>query len=154
MNMKKEEHMAKTDEKPSKNFKVLGIALVIIGIGIILYLVFFGIGSGARDDHASVTEINNQAKQNPVVLYFWADGCPPCAQQKPIIEDLEDEYEGNVTFFWFNYGNHGDLTNHYEVLGTPTTIIINQSEKTRKFTGLYEEKEIAAAIDDALDTYN
>jgi thioredoxin 1 len=152
--MTKDNSKAKTEEKPRRNFKVLGIALVILGIGIILYLAFFGLGSNTRDDNASLTDINNEAKENPVVLYFWADGCPPCAEQKPIIKDLEDEYKGNVTFYWFNYGNHGDLTSHYKILGTPTTIVINQSEKARKFTGLYDEDEIASAIDDALKTYN
>lgn len=140
-------------EEPS-NKKLLAIVMIIIGIGIILYLVFIGFGSGGRDDNASKSDIARISQEQPVVLFFWGQGCAPCQEQKPVIEDLEDHYENlNVTFYWFDASRHNDLTDHYDIYGVPTTIVLNQTGSVKTFVGFSDYNSISAAIEDAIKSY-
>lgn len=143
----------KTTRKES--VKVLGIAMVIIGIGIILYLLFIGIGSDARNDDVSLNQINQESQENPVILYFWSGGCSYCEYQKPIMKDLENDYKGsNVTFYWFDAGKNKDLTDHYNIQGYPTTVLLNKSGVQEKFVGYTEYEPLATEIEVAIDSYN
>ncbi len=143
------------NQKPTTNFrKVIAIVIIIIVIGIILYLLF-GLGSNTRDDSVSLSEIENKAQEETVVLYFWGDGCIYCEQQKPVMEDIEDDYRGlNVTFYWLKYGNHNKITNHYNINGVPTTIVLNHSGRVKIFEGTSNYNSIALAIDEAIASYN
>jgi thioredoxin 1 len=146
----------KTNDKSEKkkNRVIFGIVLIIIGIGIILYLVFIGFGSDMRDDDVSLNQVKDRSKENTVVLFFWGAGCQPCKEQEPIIDDLEDDYEGaNVTFYWLDAGKHDDLTKHYNVNGVPTTIILNQNGVHKKYIGLTDYDAIAKSIEGAISTY-
>jgi len=138
----------------ASNKKLLGIVLIIIGIGIIIYLVFIGLGSSGRDDNASKSDITRISQEQPVVLFFWGQGCAPCQEQKPVIEDLEDNYKGlNVTFYWFDASRHNDLTEHYDIYGVPTTIVLNQTGPVKTFVGFSDYNTISVAIDDAIKSY-
>ena len=140
---------------PYKNYiKVLAVIFIIIGIGVTLYLLF-GSVSDSRDDDASFNEIEQNAQANPVVLFFWGEGCSPCQEQKPIITDLEEDYkDSNVTFYWFKYSNHKDLTEHYDITGIPTTIVLNHSGRVKTFVGLDDYGAISTAINDAIQSYS
>ncbi len=133
---------------------IIGLVLIIIGIGVILYLVFIGFGSDMRDDHVSLNQVKDKSQEHTVVLFFWGAGCQPCKEQEPIIDDLEDDYKGaNVTFYWLDAGKHDDLTRYYNINGVPTTIILNQTGMYKKFIGLTDYGVIAKSIDGAMSTY-
>ena len=136
------------------NLKILGIVLIIVGIGLTFYFAFAGFGSDTRDDDLSLGQINDLRSEKPVVLYFWGSGCGSCEEQKPIIHELEDDYQArNVSFYWFDAGNHDDLTNEYNVRGVPTTVVLNQGGVVENFVGLAKYDDIAAAIEDSIESY-
>jgi thiol-disulfide isomerase/thioredoxin len=146
------------NEKPkshTRNVKVFGVAMVLIGVGVIAYLLLGGLDSGGQDDDVSLTMIDDKRAEETVVLYFWGDGCIPCQQQKPIIKEIEDNYENmNVTFYWIKYDNHKDLTDHYDVTAIPTTIILNQAGRVETFVGLTERDTLSSTINNAIDSYD
>jgi len=144
----------KQKKERSTGFKVFGVVLVIIGIGIILYLLFLANTPGFRNDDVSLLEINRVSRENPVVLYFWSGGCSYCEDQKSIIEDLEQDYEDeNVTFYWLDYSKHKDLTDHYNIRGFPTTVLVNNASVQKKFVGFTGYESIAEELDAALESY-
>jgi thiol-disulfide isomerase/thioredoxin len=144
----------KKDQNKKKNIKVIGIIIAMIGIAIILYLLFIGYGSNTRSDNVTINKIEQVSQENPVVLYFWSDGCYYCNEEKPIIEDLEKEYDtSNVTFYWIDSSKNRDLTSHYDVMGYPTTIVLDQNGIVKKYIGYYNYTDIATGIDDAIATY-
>jgi hypothetical protein len=68
--------------------------------------------------------------------------------------NLENDYKGsNVTFYWFDATNHDDITNHYNVNGVPTTIILNQNGVYKKYVGKTDYSSIARSIDGSINTY-
>jgi thioredoxin 1 len=147
-----------TTEKPDKrkkpNLKILGLVLAIVGIILIVYILLAGFGylSGTRDDDVSLSQIRSEVGDNPIVLYFWSNGCSYCVQQKPIISDLEEDYR-NVTFYWLDVNNHDNIADEYDVYGVPTTVILDNNGVVKKFVGLTDQNKLENAIEDAIDSY-
>ena len=57
-------------------------------------------------------------------LFFHSGWCPYCHQQMPIIDRLEDEYAGSVTFIRINPTARPDHAKEFGVSVLPTMIII------------------------------
>jgi len=89
-------------------------------------------------------------QSQPVVVYFWADWCPICQLQGPVINDLAEDYQvlSIATFskdrqdtidylndkgikipVVFDEGN--EWANLYNVRGVPTTFIIDAQGNIR-----------------------
>ena len=67
-------------------------------------------------------------------MYFYADTCHWCQQEKPIVEELEKE---GVKFKKMNVGENRDLITQYNVEGTPTFIF-----KDKRLTGFQSKEAI------------
>jgi cytochrome c biogenesis protein CcdA/thiol-disulfide isomerase/thioredoxin len=80
-------------------------------------------------------EVHAQSESRVVrVYYFWGDGCPVCAQQKPFVDELARKYpqvkvyslevwyvQENRDMFFAMAAQHG-----FEPQGVPTTFIADQ----------------------------
>jgi thioredoxin 1 len=143
------------DQKNKPNWKILGIIVAMVGIILIIYifLASFGYLSDTRDDDVSLSEIKTETKDNAVVVYFWSTGCSYCEQQKPIISDLENDYN-NVTFYWLDVNNHAKISDEYDVYGVPTTVVLDDDGVVKKFVGYTDQDRIEDAIEDAIESYN
>jgi thiol-disulfide isomerase/thioredoxin len=96
--------------------------LVVVGLGVIgalLGICFAVDAARAQQDDAIV------------IYFFWGDGCPHCAQQKPFLEALAQRYpQVEVASFevWYDAGNQqllrqmGDAFG-FEPAGVPATFI-------------------------------
>ena len=68
------------------------------------------------------------------IYLFWGDGCPHCAEEKPVLEALAEKYPGVELHFyeiWFNEDNQElmqKMADHYgfEPTSVPTTFIGGQ----------------------------
>ncbi len=95
-----------------------------------------------------------QEKTNDINIYFfWGEGCPHCAKEKPFLEKLEDKYpQVNVQSYevWGNRENQKLLVDfgkklNANVSGVPFTVV---GEKY--FIGWYNEQSTGKAIEDAV----
>lgn len=90
------------------------------------------------------------------IYFFWGEGCPHCAKEKPFLEKLEQKYlEGKVYDFevWYNSKTRDLLIEagkklNANVSGVPFTVV---GEKY--FIGWYDEKSTGAAIEDAVGAF-
>lgn len=83
------------------------------------------------------TNTNNTNSSEKAILYFYSDSCHWCQQQKPIVQELENE---GVKFKYMDVGENRDLINQYNISGTPTFIYgekrlegYNNKEALKKF---------------------
>lgn len=71
----------------------------------------------------------------PVVIDFWAEWCGPCRMITPIIEELANEYEGQVAIGKCNVDENNDIAVKYSVRSIPTVIFIKGGEVVDKQVG-------------------
>ena len=50
-----------------------------------------------------------QSKQRVVLINFWATWCPPCVAEMPELQELYDNYKGQVDFYFVSTENKEKL---------------------------------------------
>lgn len=80
---------------------------------------------------ASGQETNYRIENNviipvgrPAVVDFYADWCPPCREYMPVVEKVESDFDGLVTFIRINVDENEQLARRYVGRGIPTTAFI------------------------------
>jgi thiol-disulfide isomerase/thioredoxin len=96
--------------------------------------------------------VSDLMKNGTVILFITQNNCPTCEQTRPMIEDLQKQYNGtNVTFTTFNIDNNTTSRNVGQVYGvsaTPTTVVLRKDGAAAIFVGVFDENIVKSAIED------
>lgn len=86
----------------------------------------------------------------PVLVDFWAPGCPPCAAIAPIVEKLAGEMAGQIKFVKVNVFQQQTTAAKYSIQGVPTLLIFNGGRVAASLIGFQPEHEIRRRLAAAL----
>ena len=92
-------------------------------------------------------EVIHKSKQVPVLVDFWGAWCSPCLTIKPILEELEREYDGKFILAKLNVDENPVITKRYHIRGIPAVKLFKNGEVVDEFVGLLPEQAIIAFID-------
>lgn len=70
------------------------------------------------------------------VIVFWGDNCAPCAQMKPIVEDMAAHWPGRVKVIFVHVQRAPGMTSAYQVAGIPTIVIGRHGQIVDRINGL------------------
>jgi thioredoxin 1 len=91
------------------------------------------------------TEVLNS--QQPVLVDFWAEWCPPCRALTPTIEKLANDYAGKVKVGKVDTDSNRDISIKYNISSIPTLLVFKNGQIAQKFVGVRGEKDLRAALD-------
>lgn len=80
--------------------------------------------------------------QKPVVVDFYTDSCVACKKLSPVLGDIEDNFEDQVSVFKVNTNFDLNLAQTYEVMANPTLILFKNGEATSKKVGALSYQEL------------
>jgi thioredoxin len=60
----------------------------------------------------------------PAIVDFYADWCVPCQRLSPILEDLAQEYEGQIVIYKINTDKERALAGDFGITALPTMLFI------------------------------
>jgi len=86
----------------------------------------------------------------PILIDFYANWCPPCKAQTPIIEKLESKFGNSVTFRKVNVDEDRQMAMRYCISSIPTLVIEVDGKIVKQFVGLTQADAIEAALNEAL----
>jgi len=115
----------------NKKYLIIGIGILVLAVvGILMFSngnqantagnVILG-SSGLTGDPGKVT-----------IYFFWGDGCPHCAVEKPFLEELKQKYGDKIEIKMFETWKNPDNANLFQeaakaygiqATGVPTTFI-------------------------------
>lgn len=76
------------------------------------------------------------AQNKPMVLDFWATWCGPCRRVSPIIQELADQYEGQVIVGKVNIEEEADdLVSEFGIRNIPTILFMKDGQVVDKVVG-------------------
>ena len=87
----------------------------------------------------NVTDENFEAEVikagKPVIVDFWAEWCGPCKQIGPSLEELSNEYEGEIKIAKVNVDDNPISPGKYGVRGIPALFLFKGGELVSSKTG-------------------
>lgn len=88
-------------------------------------------------------------KKELMLVDFWAEWCGPCQALKPIIEELEKDYEKNdkVGIAQCNIDECPEVAEKYEIQSIPTIILFQKGKEKERINGLQGKESIAELIE-------
>ncbi|WP_349408191.1 thioredoxin family protein [Pseudalkalibacillus sp. SCS-8] len=81
-------------------------------------------------------EWNNAIQSENALIMFSADWCPDCVVIKPIMKEIEEEYD-QFDFYYVDRDKHIELCQELDIFGIPSFLAYRHGEET----GRYVDKE-------------
>ena len=126
-------------------WKIHGKKAIILGVVALCFLTVMGVAIAAGGSFDNTSD-----KNLPSLIDLGSNGCIPCEQLRPVIEELKTQYRGkiNVNFYDVNNSAKGkSLANTYSVTSIPTLVYVDKNgTMVRKTVGYKSKSEIIAVF--------
>mgnify|MGYP001984043834 FL=1 len=96
------------------------------------------------------TDANFEAEvlqsDKPVLVDFWAEWCMPCKMLAPTIDQIAEQFDGQIKVGKVDTDNNREISFTYGIQAIPTVILFQNGEVAQKFVGLKNKTEFEEAL--------
>lgn len=86
----------------------------------------------------------------PCIIDFYADWCAPCRMIAPILEDLANEYDGEIVIYKVNTEDQQELAAAFGIRSIPSLLFCPKDGQPQMAQGALPKEQFKKAIEDVL----
>jgi thioredoxin 1 len=94
---------------------------------------------------ASFSEI--VAKDNLVLVDFFAEWCGPCKTMAPVLKELKTRVGGKATIIKMDVDKNPHTASRYQVQGVPTLMLFKEGKLVWRQSGVTSAQQLQQVID-------
>jgi thioredoxin 1 len=86
----------------------------------------------------------------PVLVDFWAEWCPPCRAIAPTIESVAGEFAGRVKVGKLDVDNNNEVAGKYGIRSIPTLLVFSKGQVVEQRVGALGKEDLVKLLDGQL----